>query len=98
MSELPASPPGLQVFETRVYFDRQAGKVISVHQLVSAAGELLDADNMRAEMSEFEKSLRQRHPDVDFISVEWEQILDSRHWMKIDLETRSIVWPIDNGG
>jgi hypothetical protein len=98
MSELPASPPGLQVFETRVYFNRQTGKVISVHQLVSAAGELLDADNMRAEMSEFEKSLRQRHPDVEFISVEWEQILDSRHGMKIDLETRSIVWPIDNGG
>jgi hypothetical protein len=98
MSEQPPSPPGLQVFEARVYFDPKTGEVISAHQVVGSPGESLGSDQVQTEMNDFEESLRQRHPAVDFIVVDPQDLRESSHGMKVDIETRSIVWPIDNGG
>ena len=99
MSEQPVqAPSGPKVLETRVYFEVETGTIISVHQLVIAEGEPYDTKQMQTEMREFEESLRQRHPDIDVITVDAEQIRGGEHGMKVDPATRSIVWPIDNGG
>jgi hypothetical protein len=98
MSEQPASPPGLQVYETRVYFDPKSGEVIETHQLVGAPGEPLSPQQVEAEMKEFERSMRERRPGLDFIVVDEQELQTSEKGMLVDVENRSIIWPIDNGG
>jgi hypothetical protein len=91
VADEPAAPPGLQVYETRLYFDPKTGNVISAHQLVSGADESLPPEQVEAELSEFQQSLRERHPDIDFITVDTEQLRTSEKGIKVDIETRSIV-------
>ena len=98
MSEQPASPPGLHVFETRVYFDTETGDVISAHQVVGPPGESFSADQVETEMDDFEESLRVRHPAVDYIVVDPQDLKGSEHGMKVDIETKSIVYPLNGGG
>jgi hypothetical protein len=98
MSEQPASPPGLQVFATRVYFDPKNGEVVETHQLVGAAGEPLSPRQIEAEMADFEGKMRERHPGIDFIVVDEQELQTSAKGMLVDVENRSIVWPVDNGG
>lgn len=97
MSEQPALPPGLQVFEARVYFDSKTGDVISAHQVVGPPGESLSSEEVQNELNDFEKSLRQRHPSLDFLVVDPEDLKESERGMKVDIDTKSIVWPTDDG-
>jgi hypothetical protein len=98
MSEQPASPPGLQVYETRVYFDPKSGGVIEMHRLVGAAGEPLSPEQTEAEMKEFDGRMRERHPGVDFIVVDAEELRMSEKGMLVDVENRSIIWPENGAG
>jgi hypothetical protein len=98
MSEQPASPPGLQLYETRVYFDPKSGEVIGTHQLVGAAGEPLSPEQTEAEMREFEERMRERHTGVDFLVVDAAELRMSEKGMLIDVENRSIIWPENGAG
>jgi hypothetical protein len=98
MSEQPASPPGLQVYETRVYFDPKSGKVLGTHQLVGAAGERLTTEQTEAEMKEFEERMRERHTGVDFVVVDAAELETSEKGMLVDVENRSIIWPENGAG
>jgi len=91
MSQHPAPPPGLQVYETRLYFDPETGNVLSVHQLVSAPGEQLSSEEIDAEMSAFEESVRKRHSNVDFLVVEPGDLNAGDEGLSVDVKRRSLV-------
>jgi hypothetical protein len=73
------------------------GDVISAHQVVGPPGESLSSEEVQNELNDFEKSLRQRHPSLDFLVVDPEDLKESERGMKVDIDTKSIVWPTDDG-
>ena len=91
MSEQPAGPPGLQVHETRVYYDPSTGKVLHVHQLVSAPGEPLSADHIAAEMKSFENTLRQRSADLDYLVLDIDDLSEFGDGVVVDVQQKKLV-------
>lgn len=98
MNDQPASPPGLQVFEARIYFDPETGDVVSAHQVVGPPGDYLSSEQIQAETVDFEESIRQRYPAVDFIVVDPRELEGSGHGMKVDTKSKSIVYPENGDG
>jgi hypothetical protein len=98
MSEQPAGPPGLEVIETRIYYDPATGRVLHIHQLVSPPGEPLSADRVNAEMKDFEKALRQRSADLDYLTVDADEVLASEGGIIVDVEHRRLALRSDADG
>jgi hypothetical protein len=91
MSEQPAGPPGLEVLETRVYYDPTTGKVLHVHQLVSAPGEPLSADRVDAEMKTIEDSLRRQSADLDYLIVDADELRRFGGGVVVDVERKKLA-------
>jgi len=91
MSEQPAMPLGLEVHETRVYYDPSTGKVLHVHQLVSTPGEPLSADRIDAEMKTFEDALRQRSADLDYLIVDVDELSRFGDGVAVDVQRKKLV-------
>ncbi|MFE6160459.1 hypothetical protein ACFQ7F_16280 [Streptomyces sp. NPDC056486] len=72
MTQQPGgSGQDLRVLQVRVYYDRNSGDIVHVHQLAAAPAEEFDDQRIREEMTSFEESLRQRHPaELDYLVVD----------------------------
>jgi hypothetical protein len=91
VSEQPALPMGLQTAEVRVYYEPDSGRVVHVHQLVSAPGEELDAQRIEDEMAAFEEVLRSRHPGILYLVVAADDLPRSGQGMRVDVERTILV-------
>jgi hypothetical protein len=101
MSEPGMSAPGLQILQTRVYYDPQTGDIVHVHRLAVATGDMLEQDRIEEEMAVFEASLEQRHGrPLDHIVVDDAEltaaIAPDVH-LRVDLDTRHLVTDQTNG-
>jgi hypothetical protein len=85
MSEQPAAPEGLQVAQTRVYYEPDSGRVVHVHQLVSSSGEELDAQRIEEEMTAFDEVVRARHGDLRSLVVEAADVPASDEAVTVDV-------------
>lgn len=91
MSDEPAPPEGPQIEQSRVYYDPSSGEVVHVHQLIRAAGEELDRDQVEDEMNAFEEAVRQRHGDLAYLVVQSEDLPTSGEPIRVDVKQQKLV-------
>ena len=86
MSDQPMLPDGLEIKQTRVYYDPSSGDVVHVHQLVSAPGEELGAQRVEEEMKTFEEALRQERGDLNHLVVQADDLPTSGESITVDVD------------
>jgi hypothetical protein len=91
MSEQPAVPEGLQVAQTRVYYDPGSGRVVHVHQLVTSPDAELDPQRIEEEMTAFEEVVRARHGDVGSLVVEAADLPAADEAVTVDVPGQRLV-------
>jgi hypothetical protein len=87
----PAGPEGLKVEQVRVYYDPESGEVLHVHQLVSPPGEELESERVEDEMRVFEESLRQRYPDIRYLTMGEADLPKFGEGIRVDVEQGRLV-------
>lgn len=84
MDEVPATPEGLHVFETRVYYLPETGEIVDVHQFVGAPGDTPSKEVVADEMSAGEERVQKRIEGAKYLVVDTRDIRSMEHGMRVD--------------
>jgi hypothetical protein len=84
MVETPATPEGLIVFETRVYYHPETGEIVDIHQFVGSPGDAPSSAVVAEEMSAGEERVQKRAEESRYLVVSSEDVKEMEHGIRVD--------------